>query len=137
MEIKTDDFYSDMKSVINEFDTSDYPKDNVYGLPLINKKILGKFKDELNGQVMSEFIGLRAKLYAHKVFETEIETKKDKGIKKCVIQNNISLMTSKSVCRLKNKSTKNRTSSEQLGITSTPSSRIRRHLVLKMISDLF
>ena len=44
MEIKTKDFYDDFKSMITEFDTSDYPKDNVYGIPLVNKKVLGKLK---------------------------------------------------------------------------------------------
>jgi hypothetical protein len=88
MEIKTVDFYDDMKCMINDFDTSDYPKDNAYGLPLVNKKVLGKFKDELNGKVMEEFIGLRAKLYAFKVFEGN-ETKKAKGVKKNVVQKKI------------------------------------------------
>jgi hypothetical protein len=60
-EIKTNDFYFDVKnSLINEFDTSDYSKDNIYGIPLVNKNVLGKFKDELNGQIMEEFIGLRS-----------------------------------------------------------------------------
>ena len=50
MEIKTDDFYSDVKTdLIEHFNTSDYPKDNDYDMPLVNKKVLGKFKDELNG----------------------------------------------------------------------------------------
>ena len=87
MEIKTEDFYADMKSMINEFDTSDYPKNNPYNIPLINKKVLGKFKDELGSKIMEEFIGLRCKLYAYKVFESEKETKKAKGINKNVIQN--------------------------------------------------
>ena len=62
MKIKTDNFYSDVKNMINEFDTSDYPKDNVFGMPLVNKKVLGKFKDEINGQIMEEFTGLRSKM---------------------------------------------------------------------------
>jgi hypothetical protein len=64
MEIKTNDFYDDVKSIINEFDTSDYLKTNIYNMPLVNKKVLGKFKDELNGKIMEEFISLRPKLYA-------------------------------------------------------------------------
>ena len=31
MEIKTKDFYDDDKSMITKFDTSDYPKGNIYG----------------------------------------------------------------------------------------------------------
>ena len=89
MEIKTDDFYADVKSMIHEFDTSDYPKDNPYGLPLVNKKVLGKFKDEVNGKVIEEFIGLRSKLYAFKVFGDGNETKKAKGVKKSIVQKEI------------------------------------------------
>ena len=44
IEIKTDDFYSDVKnSLIEHFDTSDYPKDYSYEIPLVNKKVPGKF----------------------------------------------------------------------------------------------
>jgi hypothetical protein len=90
MEIKTDDLYNDVKTkFINEFDTSDYPKDNIYGMPLINKKVQGKFKDELKGIITEEFIGLRSKLYAYKKFEDEKAIKKAKGIKGCVVENNI------------------------------------------------
>jgi hypothetical protein len=86
MEIKTADFYNYVKTkFINEFDISDYSKDNIHGMPLVNKKVLGKFKDELNGKIMEEFIGLRSKLYAYRVFEDGKETKKAKGIKKNVI----------------------------------------------------
>ena len=58
MKIKTNYFYDDTKSTINEFDTSDYSKDNVHGISLVNKNVFGKLKDELNGQIMEEFIGL-------------------------------------------------------------------------------
>ena len=59
MEIKTDDFYNNVKNeLIEHFDTSDYPLGNAYGMPLINKKVLGKFKVEFNGEVMEEFICL-------------------------------------------------------------------------------
>ena len=45
--------------MINEFDTSDYPKDSVYCITLLNKNVVGKFEDELNGKIMEEFVGLR------------------------------------------------------------------------------
>ncbi|XP_067126115.1 uncharacterized protein [Centruroides vittatus] len=85
-DIKTDDFYQDMKGMIDYFDTSDYPENNQYGIPRVNKKVLGKMKDENNGKIMREFVGLRAKMYALKVDQV---TKKSKGVKKCVVKNRI------------------------------------------------
>ena len=38
-------------------------------------------KDEAGGQIIEEFVGLRAKLYSYKMFEGK-EEKKCKGIKK-------------------------------------------------------
>ncbi|XP_065219712.1 uncharacterized protein LOC135845175 [Planococcus citri] len=81
LSIKTPDFYSDMKGMIDEFDTSDYPENNIYGIPQVNKKVIGKFKDEMKGKSIEEFIGLASKLYSIKVFE-EDEKKRAKGVKK-------------------------------------------------------
>jgi hypothetical protein len=90
IEIKTDDFYNDVKNnLVDKFDTSDYSENNVYGMPLVNKKVMGRFKDELNGQIMEEFIGLKSKMYAYKLHETGKESKKAKGIKKNVVQKEI------------------------------------------------
>ena len=36
--------YQFIKKHIEEFDTPDYPKDNGFGIPLINKNIPGKLK---------------------------------------------------------------------------------------------
>ena len=43
------------------------------------------FKDKVGGKVMKEFCALRAKTYAY-LMDDDIETKKAKGIKKCVIK---------------------------------------------------
>lgn len=74
-----------MKEIINEFDTSAYPRYNTYNIPQVNKKIIGKFKYENNGKIMEEFVGVKAKMYAIKVLDKE--TKKSKGVKKSVVKN--------------------------------------------------
>lgn len=89
-EIETEDFYHDLindKAFFTNFDTSDYSKVHPC-FSLVNKKVLGKFKDEVNGDIILEFIGLRPKLYSYKTLKST--KKKAKGITKDVIENNIS-----------------------------------------------
>ena len=88
-EIKTENFYEDIADdVIAKFDTSNYPKDH----PIAghNKKVLGMMKDEAGGKIITEFVGLRSKLYAYKTQGCG-EDKKCKGVKKAVVKNCISL----------------------------------------------
>lgn len=73
--------------MIDEYDTSDYDKYNVYRIPQVNKKVIGKFKDELNGKIIERFIGLASKSYTIKVFASNIEIKKAKGVKKRIVKN--------------------------------------------------
>ena len=65
-DIQTEDFYADIADdVIERFDMSNY--DVARPLPMgKNKKVTGLMKDELGGKIMTEFIGLRPKSYAHK-----------------------------------------------------------------------
>ena len=86
-EIQTEDFYKDINGDVKDrFDTSGYPPDHPSGIPSgFNKKVLGMFKDEVNGNGIDEFVGLRAKLYSYKMFEGE-ESKKCKGVKKSVVK---------------------------------------------------
>ncbi|EZA53825.1 hypothetical protein X777_06642 [Ooceraea biroi] len=58
--------------------------DNAYGMPLANKKVPGLMKDENNGAIMTEFVGLRAKMYAVRVVGRK-DTKKAKGVKSNVV----------------------------------------------------
>ena len=67
-EIETEDFYRDIaKDVEKRFDTSGYSKDDNRPLPIgENKKVIGLMKDELGGKIMTEFVALRAKMYAYR-----------------------------------------------------------------------
>ena len=63
LEIETEDVYKGIKSNKNLYDTSDYPKEH----PLysdVNKKVLGKMKDECNGAPIAECVFLRPKMYS-------------------------------------------------------------------------
>ncbi|XP_011069295.1 PREDICTED: uncharacterized protein LOC105155092 [Acromyrmex echinatior] len=62
--IECDNVYETMKRDIVKFDTTDYPADNMYGMPLANKKVAGLIKDEKNDMIMTEFVGFKAKMYA-------------------------------------------------------------------------
>ena len=81
--IKTEDFYKDIASDVKKwFDTSKYDKNDKRPFHIgINERVIGKFKDELGGKVMTEFCALRAKAYAHKLGD-DTEHKKAKGTKK-------------------------------------------------------
>ena len=50
-----------------------------------NKKKIGLMKDELEGKIMKEFIGLKPKRYSTLVDDDRVN-KKAKGTKKCVMK---------------------------------------------------
>ena len=91
-EIQTEDFYKDISGDVKDrFDTSNYPENHPSGIPTgINKKVLGKMKDEAAGKIIKEFVGLRAKLYSFIMDDGGEEIKKCKGIKKQVVESSIS-----------------------------------------------
>ena len=62
-EIRTDDVYADMLRHADEYDFSAYPPNHPNFDPR-NKKVIGKFKDELNGLPLEEFIGVLPKCYS-------------------------------------------------------------------------
>ena len=81
----TDDIYKGIaEDVETRFDTSNFETDR----PLPkgkNKKVIGLMKDELGGQIMKEFVGLRAKTYSY-LKDNNNKDKKAKGRKKCLIK---------------------------------------------------
>ena len=93
LQILTDDFFKDTSNDVDEwFDTSNFNKND--NRPLLigkNKKVIGKFKDELGGKILTEFVALRAKTYAYvQLNEDKLEEhKKAKGTKKCVIKKDL------------------------------------------------
>jgi hypothetical protein len=89
LHIKEGNIINKFKELANEFDFSDYPKDNsLYSTK--NKKVVGKFKDELNGNIMTKFISLRSKMYSFQTLNFSEERKICKGIKKSTVEKELS-----------------------------------------------
>jgi len=88
LHIKDSNIYKTMQKNEDLFDFSDYPKDHVLYNDK-NEKVVSKFKDELHGNIMTKRISLRSKMYCHKVYNSENEEKKAKGIKKCNVKNDL------------------------------------------------
>ena len=86
-EIETNDAYNDFFKDKSKFDNSDYPENSPY-FDKINKKVIGKFKDEASGIPVVEFIGLRSKMYSYMKDNDKCE-KTAKGIQKNIIIQNI------------------------------------------------
>ena len=78
LKLETEDVYKDIKdNLMDDMDNSDYPKDHeLYSK--VNEKVIGKFKDELKSDVMTEVACLKAKAYAYKTLTKE--NKKLKGV---------------------------------------------------------
>ena len=71
----------------DHYDFNDYPKDNQYHDDS-NKKVIGKFKDEANGIPISEFIGLRPKMYSIETCDLT-NIRKAKGIVGTVVKKDL------------------------------------------------
>ena len=95
-EIETEDIYRDTAKVVEtRFDTSRYSKDENRPLPIRkNKKVISLIKDKLRGKIMTEFIALRAKMYAYRKIDpltaqyehfVACDEKRCKGTKKSVV----------------------------------------------------
>ena len=84
--VYTEDLYKDMEKEMERYDFSDYFKEH----PLhstVNKKVLGKMKDETCGIPIEQIIGLRSKMYSLKYRKEEKKTAK--GISRTTLKKNI------------------------------------------------
>ena len=101
IEIETEDLYKDMLENHEHFDFSGYSPQHpmfqglspeaITNLREKNKKVLGKMKDELNGDILLEFAGIRAKAYSlkWKICGGIKECQKLKGIKRGTVEKTI------------------------------------------------
>ena len=113
MYIKTDDFYKDISADVDKwFDTSSFNKNDNRPLEIgKNKKVLGKFKDEIGGRIMAKFVALRAETYSFLIDEyidddyekNKIINKKAKGTKNVLLRERETLFNNDLDSLLKNK----------------------------------
>ena len=97
--IKTDDFYKDISADVDKWlHTSNFNKNDNRTLEIgKNKKVLGKYKDEIGGKIMTKFCALTAKAYSFLINEytdddyekNNIVNQKAKGTKEWVIKSEI------------------------------------------------
>ena len=79
-EINGDNIFEQCFKDKDLFDFSGYPKYSVY-YDISNKKLLGKMKDEFNRAKISEFIGLKSKMYSL-ISADNKQVNKAKGVNK-------------------------------------------------------
>ena len=64
-EIKSEDVYEEFFKHKNLFDFSNYRKYTEVFHPT-NKNVIGKMKDDSEGKIIREFVGLKSKMYSMK-----------------------------------------------------------------------
>ena len=86
-EIEAEDVYKDFWKDKDMFDNSGYSEESKF-FDKTNKKVIGKMKDEAGGIPITEFVGLRSKMYSY-MKDNQQGGKTAKGIKKNIIKKNI------------------------------------------------
>ena len=86
----TDDIYKDWMSIKDYMDFSGYDKKHPNYDPT-NKKMLGKFKDEMDGKIITNFIALRPKMYCLKIHNENKVEKKAKGVPKLKVKRDLDM----------------------------------------------
>ena len=62
-EIKSENVYEEFFKWKDLFDFSNYSKDSKF-FDETNKKVIGKMKDESEGKIIDEFVGLKSKMHS-------------------------------------------------------------------------
>ena len=88
--IETDDVQEDLFRDRELFDNSDYKKYSKFYF-YENKKVIGKFKDEAAGHPITEFVGLKSKMYSYVIEGKNHKTAK--GVKKNNIKRDLQRVT--------------------------------------------
>ena len=81
--VETADLYQELFADRERFDFASFDKSSPF-YDGTNNKVIGKFKDETSGKPITEFVGLRPKMYSFLVDEDakEVEKHRAKGINK-------------------------------------------------------
>ena len=77
-EIESEDVYEEFFKYKHLFDFSNHPKDSKF-FDETNKKVIGKMKDESEGKIIDEFVGLKSKMYSMKNIDGK-ESNTAKGV---------------------------------------------------------
>ena len=88
-EISSVDVYEELRPHVRDyFDFSNYPESHMLK-NRCNKKVPGKFKDESASKCITEFVGLRSKMYSFmfddKKYVNKVQVRMAKGVQKSVI----------------------------------------------------
>ena len=70
-----------------EFDFSGYVRTSPF-YDASNNKVIGKMKDEANGKAITEFVGLKPKMYSYITDEGK-EARRAKGVQRAVVRNKL------------------------------------------------
>ena len=75
-EIKSENIYEDFFKWKELFDFGNYSRDSKF-YDDVNKKVIGKMKDEYGGVIIDQFVGLKSKMYSiRKTNDSESSTAK-------------------------------------------------------------
>ena len=77
-EVRSEDAYEKFFKHKHLFDFSNFPKDTKF-FDETNKKVIGKMKDESEGQIIEEFVGLKSKMHSMKNIDGK-ESNTAKGV---------------------------------------------------------